>query len=440
MIALRVAAWCLTLTLAAGAWQQAPPAASRIAEAEGIVDAIVAGKFAVVMSRFDATMKASITEDALRKGWASTLAQVGAFVRRGAPREEPNAQYRAVLIPCEFERGKLDLTVVFDAAGAIAGLSMRPAASPYSLPAYADPALYTERAVTVGSGEWALPGTLAIPAGAGPFPAVILVHGSGPNDRDGSAGPNKPLKDLALGLATKGIAVVRYDKRTLTHAARVSPLKQFTVKEETIDDALAALALLRNEPLIDKDRIYILGHSLGGMVAPRIAADVRLAGMIVMAGAVRSLDQSILEQYDYLFRADGKITDAEQKELDVARQLMTDVAKLTPADGATGRIIGGAPASYWLDLRGFDPPAAAAELSKRILVLQGARDYQVTVADFEKWKAALGSRPNATLRLYPALNHLFQPGEGKSLPAEYSVPGHVPVDVIRDIAEFVQKR
>jgi dienelactone hydrolase len=428
------------MTLAAGAWQQAPPGASRVPDAEGIVDAIVAGKFTAVMSRFDATMKASITEEALRNGWASTLAQVGAFVRRGTAREEPNAQYRAVLIPCEFERGKLDLTVVFDAAGAIAGLSMRPAASPYVPPPYVDAAKYTERAVTVGSGEWALPGTLAIPAGAGPFPAVILVHGSGPNDRDGSVGPNKPLKDLALGLATQGIAVVRYDKRTLTHATRVAPLKQFTVKEETIDDALAALALLRNEPLVDKDRIYVLGHSLGGMVAPRIAADVRLAGMIVMAGAVRPLAQSILEQYDYLFRADGKVSEAEQKELDVAKQLVADVAKLTPADAASGRIIGGAPASYWLDLRGFDPPAAAAALTKRILVLQGARDYQVTVADFEKWKAALGSRPNATLRLYPALNHLFLPGEGKSLPAEYSVPGHVPVDVIRDIAEFVQKR
>ncbi len=117
----------------------------------------------------------------------------------------------------------------------LSGLSMRPPAPevPYAPPDYAVAGAYTEREVTVGSGEWALPGTLTMPAGPGRFPAVVLVHGSGPNDRDETFGPNKTFKDLALGLASRGVAVLRYDKRTKVYGAKIAPLKQFTVKEET---------------------------------------------------------------------------------------------------------------------------------------------------------------------------------------------------------------
>lgn len=435
------------LVLTAGPWarQSSPaqtPLPSRVARAEAVLEALLAHDAGKIVAQFDAAMKAALTEQALRDGWDKTAAQIGALVKRGAPQEQQRGAYTTVAIPCEFERGKLDFTVVFNAAGEIAGLSMRPPASavPWTAPDYATPANFTEREVTVGGGgEWPLPGTLTVPVGAGPFPAIVLVHGSGPNDRDESIGANKTFKDLALGLASRGVAVLRYEKRTKVYGAKVAALKQFTVKEETIDDALAAVALLRKEPSIDPARVFVLGHSLGGMVAPRIgAADPKIAGLIVMAGAARSLDQAIYEQYQYLFAADGTITADEQKLIDDARKTIAEVAKLTPEDAPAGRMISGAPASYWLDLRGYDPPAAAARLPQRMLILQGARDYQVTVAEFEKWKAALARKSNVEFHLYPSLNHLFLPGTGKSLPAEYSVPGHVLVDVVNDIAAWVK--
>jgi len=424
---------------------QTPPtqaaASSRVTETEALVDALVARQFPKITALFDDAMKGAMPDDSLQKAWDGAMVQLGAFARRGPGREQRRGTYTAVMVLCDFANGKMDVTFVFSDTGRIAGLQMRPPAPDvsYAPPDYAVPSAYTDREVTVGGGEWALPGTLSLPAGTGPFSAVVLVHGSGPNDRDESFGPNKTFKDLALGLASRGVAVLRYDKRTFVHRAKLDAFTHVTVKEETIDDALAAVALLRRDPAIDPAKVFVLGHSLGGMLAPRIAAaDPKLAGIIVMAGPVRSLDQAVFDQYTYLFNADGTVTAAEQKRIDDARETIAAVANLTAEDAKSGRIIGGVPASYWLDLRGFDPAAAAARLPHRILVLQGARDYQVTVEDFERWKTGLGGRPNVQFRLYPALNHLFLPGTGKSMPAEYSVPGHVPVEVITDIVGWVK--
>src|SRR5262249_29401225 len=159
--------------------------------------------------------------------------------------------------------------------GRIAGLRFRPPAAPaapYSPPAYVTPASYTETEFTVGSGDWPLPGTLEMPVGAGPFPALVLVQGSGPNDRDETLFGNKPFKDLALGLASRGVAVLRYDKRTKVYQAKLAGVPGLTVTEEVVEDALAAVKTLRAQPRIDPARVFVLGHSLGGMLIPRIAA------------------------------------------------------------------------------------------------------------------------------------------------------------------------
>jgi dienelactone hydrolase len=295
--------------------------------------------------------------------------------------------------------------------------------------------MYAEEETTIGSGEWVLPATLTVPAGAGPHPAVVLVHGSGPNDRDETIGANKPFKDLAIGLATRGVAVLRYDKRTKVHRAKMAKLKDYTVAQEVIEDALEAVKMLRAQPKVDARRVFVAGHSLGGVLVPRIAAaDPTIAGFVVLAGAARPLEEAIAAQARYLAEADGAISAEEQQEIERAAD---SLRALTPADGKTGRMIGGVPASYWLDLRGYDPPAAAAHVKSPLLVLQGERDYQVTMEEFGRWKAALGSRRDVTFRSYAALNHLFIAGTGPSVPAEYQAPGHVAEEVIRDIAAWV---
>jgi hypothetical protein len=377
--------------------------------------------------------------------WTRLLTQAGAYKSCGTnPRVRNIADKQIAITPCEFERATIDVQFAFDTAGRISGLAFRPAASapvPYTLPPYASPSSYVETATTIGSGEWILPATLTMPAGTGSVPAVVLVHGSGPSDRDETVGVNKPFKDLATGLASRGIAVLRYDKRTKVHGAKVAGLTEFTVHQEVIEDVLAAVKALRAQSRIDSARVFVLGHSLGGMLVPRIGtADPAIAGLIVLAGAARPLEEAVVAQTRYLAEADGTVAPDEQQGIDRAAALAESVRALKPEDAVSGRMLSGAPASYWLDLRGYDPPSAARDVKAPMLILQGERDYQVTPEEFARWKAALGSRRDVTFHSYPTLNHQFIAGTGASFPAEYQVPGHVAEDVIRDIATWILAR
>jgi dienelactone hydrolase len=296
-----------------------------------------------------------------------------------------------------------------------------------------------EREITVGTAPLALPGLLTLPAGEGPFPLVVLVHGSGPNDRDETIGPNRPFRDLAHGLADRGVAVLRYDKRT-----RVYPMsfanRPFTVREETVDDALAAVRLARSFPEVDPRRIVVAGHSLGGMLAPRIAAmDTALAGVVLLAGASdESLPDMIDRQLAYLKTLEGADTAAIAAQERALAPGLARVRALTPADSADLTPLVGAPAAYWLDLAGYEPLEIARTLTIPLLVLQGERDYQTGNRGFTRWKAGLGTRRQVTFRLYAALNHLFMTGTGPGNPAEYGVPGTVAAEVIDEIAAWTR--
>jgi len=441
-MALLVTVWLALVTIV-----QVLPVAPQVpvdpkAHAAALIASMLAKDFATIEAQFDDKMKAALPPGRMAASWETILGQVGAFERCGADvRVRTIADKTMVITPCGFARARLDIQLAFDAANRISGFVLRPAAAPevaYTLPAYANPSAYAEEDATVGSGEWALPGTLSLPTGPGPFPAVVLVAGSGPNDRDETLGPNKPLKDLASGLASRGIAVLRYDKRTKVHGAKLAAVTDFTVKEEVVDDVLEGVRVLRANPKIDRARVFVIGHSLGGMLIPRIgAADPALAGLVVMAGPARSIEDAIVEQTRYIAMADGTVTPDEQGRIDDAVALVTKVRALTPADAKTAGNIFGAPASYWLDLRGYDAPSAAKTLKQPLLVLQGERDYQVTMAEFERWKTSLAGRGTVTFRSYPDLNHLFLAGTGKSVPGEYETPGHVAEPVVRDLAAWI---
>lgn len=297
------------------------------------------------------------------------------------------------------------------------------------------PAGVVERPVTVGT--FALPGTLTLPAGGSHLPGVVLVHGSGAHDRDETIGPNTPFRDLAWGLAARGVAVLRYEKRSRAHPFSFIG-RRFTVREEVVEDAVAALALLRTQPEVDPARVTVLGHSLGGMLAPRIArAAPGTAGMVIMAGPTASLTAMITRQARYLASQSGADSAPAASQLATLDALVQRIDALTPADTMSTTLLLGAPASYWLDLRSYHPEALADSLDLPMLILRGARDYQVTAADASGWHARLGSRKNVKFIEYAGLNHLFLAGSGPPSPSEYAMPGHIPDRVLDDIATWL---
>jgi hypothetical protein len=258
---------------------------------------------------------------------------------------------------------------------------------------------------------------------------VVLVQGSGPNDRDETVAAVKVFKDLAEGLASRGIVVLRYEKRTKEYPRKMAGLAKMTVADETVDDAAKAAALLRTEAEVDPKRVYVLGHSLGGYVAPRIAEeDGKLAGLVILAGNVRPIEDLAIDQAESLGIKGAQLEDA--------KAMQAKVKKLDVGDEDLPGVMG-EPASYWIDLRGYDPAAQAKRLGLPMLILQGERDFQVTMKDFALWKAAVGSGKGVAMKSFPSLNHLFVSGEGKSTTAEYGKPGHVAPEVIDEIAKFV---
>jgi hypothetical protein len=416
-----------------------------ILKAESFIDALAGGDFESAVRDFDAVMRSVSGPDKLAAFWKDLPAKLGSFKQRTASRRDTLGAYAIVLVTCKFEKTVLDTRVVFDKEGRITGFQLVPVRPPAvdRPPNYAPRDRFEEIDLTVGEGPWALPATLTRPVGGGPFPALVLVHGSGPNDRDETIGPNKPFRDLAWGLAAKGIAVLRYEKRTRAHGPKIAAdatAAFFTVKEETIDDAAAAVGLLRRRPGIDPGRIFVLGHSLGGMLLPRIASAVRdlePAGFVILAGATRPLPETMIRQVRYLAWLDGSISAAEQKSIDDLTAQAAAIRGLKESDrGSAARWLN-APAAYWLDLNGYDPAAEARAIEQPLLVLQGGRDYQVTLEDFENWKNAMAGRADASFKLYPACNHLFIEGKGIPSPDEYLDQGHVAPVVVEDIAAFI---
>jgi dienelactone hydrolase len=409
---------------------QAQPAQDPAAAARKALDLFLAGKYPEFLEGSTPDVQKSLPVAELTK-LGATVKGYGAVEKIGDPATTKAGPNSVVTLPVKFANQNINYRFLINSSGLVGGFFQLPGAVDWKHPDYSKPDSFKERAVTVGEGEWKLPGTLTVPNGSGPFPGVVLVHGSGPNDRDETVGGIKMFKDLAEGLASRGIAVLRYEKRTKQYGARVSAIKNFTVEEETVEDAVKAAALLRTQPEIDGKKVYILGHSLGGYLLPRIVEqDAGLAGVIIMAGNVRPLEDLLVEQMQYL--------GAKGTQLENAKTIQAKVKKLESGDEESPSF-GGVPPSYWLDLKGYDPAAAAKKLSIPILVLQGERDYQVTMTEFNLWKTALNGQKGVVLKSYPALNFLFVAGEGKSLPAEYNKPGHVAPQVIDDIVAFIGK-
>ncbi len=297
--------------------------------------------------------------------------------------------------------------------------------------------------IVVGEGtEYPLNGLLTLPEEpAGPVPGVVLVHGSGPSDMDEKVMALTPFRDLAEGLAKRGIASLRYDKRTFSHPRKMKKT-DVTVKEETVDDAVLAVGMLKTDPRIDPDRVFLIGHSMGAMLAPRIdaeGADVR--GMVLMAGTPHRLEEIVLRQLKQSGGKGSLLKWIVGLEYRIFSKKFEGLYGMSDEAAKKEKFAGDLTLYYFKEMGRKTAADYLKESGKPVLILQGGRDFQVLPEDdFAGFREQLAGRENTVFRLYPDLNHLFVPAIYDDIlkaSKDYSVERHIGEDVIGDIAGFI---
>lgn len=338
------------------------------------------------------------------------------------------------------------VSISYGADGAVEGLYVT-----YALPETEPEATesYTEYEVSVGEGDYPLDGLLTLPNGVEQPPVVLLVHGSGQNDKNetiGAAG-NAPFADIAHGLAEHGIASLRYDKRYYQYPELATDT--VTIRDEVLDDVALAIRLLMQTESVDKERIYVLGHSLGGMLVPCIAQEnPQVAGVISLAGSPRGLWEIVYDQNIAAIEAaeldasdQEELVEMVQEEYDKVLELVADVRAgedQTEEAAKLSEALFGVSGYYWASLAEIDTAAIAQELSVPMLILQGGADFQVyPERDYAAWQTLLEGKENVAFRFFEGLNHLFMLSDGTMDVTEYDEEAHVAGEVIETIAEWL---
>lgn len=375
-------------------------------------------------SFFDESVKVKISEKLLEDADAQLGSQLGKFERI----LEVNKENKTYFYYSGFEKMKIDVKITFNEEDKIIGFFFSPHKE-FSTE------ISLGKELVIKSGTIALKGTVLVPENNNLKKLVVFVHGSGPQDRDETIYENKPFKDIAEGLYAKGIASYRFDKRTLSNPETFND--KGTIDDEVTNDILNIIKYFKDDSQFKAYEIIVLGHSLGANVMPRIANQSnQIAKIILLAGNARPLEVLVAEQYDHLYQLDPspELFEGSKKIKEQIAVLKSKEFNLnTPKENLPFNLS----AYYWKSLLDYKPLQEVKKVKLPILILQGERDYQVTMKDFQLWKEALKNNNKATLISYPKLNHLFIAGEGISGPKEYRMKGHVDENVINDIAAFI---
>ncbi|MFF2878448.1 alpha/beta hydrolase family protein [Gottfriedia sp. NPDC057991] len=303
-----------------------------------------------------------------------------------------------------------------------------------------------EQIKVVANADYPLEGILTLPdSHTEKVPAVVFVHGSGALDKDETIGANKLFRDLADGLANQGIASLRYNKRTFAHGKQmVQELGgKLSVKEEVIEDAIVAVEMLKKDPRVDENRIFIIGHSLGGTLAPRIDCEGGdVAGLIILAGTPRKLEEVILNQNeDSIKQLNASQQEIALKQVKELQDKFDAISEMTVEMAQQTILFGSVYAWYFKEMNQHSTKDYLSQSKKAIFVVQGDKDVQVSVEkDFDRYREMLKDHPDVTFKLYPGLNHMFMKavfGTLKDIWDEYNIPQSVDRNVLEDMAKWI---
>jgi len=307
--------------------------------------------------------------------------------------------------------------------------------------------MITEKIVIGEKTNYPLNGLLTLPScAAAPVPAVVFVHGSGSSNMDEKVGKLTPFKDLAEGLANHGIASIRYDKRSFAHGWKMlrDKSRPITVKEETIEDAILATILLRQDPRINPEKVFIVGHSMGAMLAPRIDAEGgNYRGLVLMAGTLRKLEEVMAGQTeDALSSMNGLMRRLVGTQMRKLNRTFDRMYELSDEEAKRKKVGGGTTLYYFKEMGEHAASDYLKSYHKPIFVMQGGKDFQVKAdKDFALYRELLKDKVNAAFKLYPDLNHAFVPsvyGSITKAKQEYQIEQHIGEEVISDLANWIK--
>lgn len=373
----------------AHASEEAPAASAQACEArtKALLEDLARGNSGAAMENFEGAMRSRLNI----RGLVSLWGDLGERQSPYHPQPKVIDGLVEITVPLHFAGGDFTARLSCGPDGKLNDFQFAPLSRP--LPSPAVPSKFREVEIEVGKPSMRLGATLTLPNGKGPFPGVVLVSGAGTHDRDEGFGPTRPLRDIAHGLAAYGIASLRYDKPAFDHPLAFID-RPYTIDDEYTDPAIDAVRRLRKAAKIDPRRVFLLGHSQGGEMAPRIARrEPSIAGLILVAAPAKSLSQyfqtveqsasrliRLYPQYASQIRENVAATEATQKWL--ARADPDDPGALAPD---------GTPASYWFSLRDYKAQvlAMARTLRQPMLILQGGRDDSVSPGK----TSGCGSRP-----------------------------------------------
>ncbi len=395
-------------------------------------EAMAEGDFAKVSAAFSKQLKKKLNMISLTQSYNKISDGMGEFVEIAGTTYKTSEKYTTVQVIMHYKNNGIKLTLTYNDANEIDGLFMAYSPLPYTL---ADNDKFKEKAIKLGDPE--IDGILCLPKGE-VSEVAILVQGSGQTDMNETVGggANTPFKDIAHGLAEKGIATIRYNKRFYQYPETAKA--DMTVKEEVLDDVALAIAFAKDNKHAKFSAITIIGHSLGGMLAPKIAQDnPDVARIISLAGSPRNLADIALDQATDAINASSIPDSSKKLNISYAQSEVNKVKKLESAkDGET---ILGFTTHYWLALNKIDTPAIVKELKIPMLFLQGTADFQVKVeTDYKEWQKILAEKSNATFKTYDKLNHMFMTTKGKTDATEYNEKSAVDKNVIDDIAAWIK--
>ena len=271
--------------------------------------------------------------------------------------------------------------------------------------------LYREIPVTIG--PYYLRGKLLKPYGTENPPVAILIQGTGQTNKNSAFGAIAPFKDIAHGLAAEGIATIRFNKRFYQHPPIPADM---TLHTEVLEDVSYAIHwAYNNEALGD---IYLIGFSLGGIIAPTIAYQHSgmVAGIVSLAGSPRHFSEIIVSQSDMLSYIYAQALGIQLPAGLPLGHMINLVLSIDPEQLDEIPLIHrwahwwGFPVSYLLSLREINTYAIINDLHIPMLILHGSEDLQLSLDyDFAAWQAILAGRDNASFILYEGLNHFFTP-------------------------------